>query len=67
MDHLNLASPTHSTQNQRVETPPKFGSGIAVAGVRKVVGAFENRLKEQMHYRRSIGMTGSVRKTGNHY
>ena len=67
MDHLNLVSPTHSTQNQRVETPPRFGSGIAVAGVRKVVGAFENRLKEQMHYRKSTGITQSDRKVENHY
>jgi hypothetical protein len=67
LDHLNLASLIRSTQNQRVETPPKFGAGIAVAGVSKVDGSFENRLKEQTHYRRSIGMTGSVRKTGNHY
>lgn len=49
------------------ETPPKFGSGIAVAGVRKVVGAFENRLKEQMHYPKSTGITISDRKVGNHY
>jgi len=33
LDHLNLASLIRSTQNQRVETPPKFGAGIAVAGV----------------------------------
>jgi hypothetical protein len=67
LDHQNFAPLIRSTQNQPLGTPPKFGSEIAVARVSKVDGAFENRLKEQMHYRRSVGITKSDRKVGNHY
>lgn len=67
MDRHNLSPTTCSNQNQPLGAPPKFGSGIAVAGAPKVDGAFENDLKEQMNYSRSIGITGSDRKVGNHY
>ena len=61
------ANPPRIHQINPVGNRSKLGSGIAVAGVCKVDGAFENRLKEQMHYRRSISVTGSDQKVGNHY
>jgi len=50
-----------------IEDRSKLGSGLRFGGVRKVSGAFENDLKEQMHYCKSIGITQSDLKVGNHY
>jgi len=45
----------------------KLGSDLEFGVVPKVVGAFENRLKEQMNYPKTPGITQSDRKVGNHY
>jgi len=66
-DRRNVPLATCSKQNQPLGAPPKFGSGIAFAGAPKVDGAFENRLKEQMHYPKPTGITRSNSKVGNHY
>jgi len=66
-DRHNLPLATCSKQNQPLGAPPKFGSGIAFAGAPKVDGAFEKRLKEQVHYPKPTGITRSNSKEGNHY